>query len=71
MSKNDAEARLILVEERLAFLEQQVEQLNEVILSQQQDLTNLRRKLATSEQTVERLSNSLGEDLPHEPPPHY
>jgi len=65
------DARLIRVEERLAFLEQRCDQLNEVVLEQQQELTKLRRQLAASEQAVERLSNSVGEDLPHEPPPHY
>ncbi|MEQ8838799.1 MAG: SlyX family protein [Lacipirellulaceae bacterium] len=71
MSENDAQARLTKLEERLAFLEQNYYQLNSVVLEQQTELEKLRRELTASREQVQRLSDSLGEDLPHERPPHY
>lgn len=71
MTDNDPDARLIALEERIAFLEQRYEQLNAVVLEQQQELEQLRRQFQENREFVRRLHDSLGDDLPHERPPHY
>lgn len=64
--------RLRLVEERLTFQQQLVEELNGVILGHEQRLTRLGRELERFAERMRLLAErSPGDDLPHEKPPHY
>lgn len=62
--------RLLVLEERLAYQQRLIDQLNEVILRQQVEIEKLARGLTGCRTSLQRLS-ALGEDLPHEKPPHY
>ncbi len=64
--------RLIALEERLAFAEQTVDTLNEVVQQQQAQIDRLVGETGRLESHLERLSERAGgDDLPHEKPPHY
>jgi len=63
--------RLLAVEERLTFQQRTVEELNEVVLRHERRIEELTRELAGYAATLEGLSRQVGEDLPHEKPPHY
>ncbi|QDT70898.1 SlyX family protein [Lacipirellula limnantheis] len=64
--------RLTDLEERLTHLQHLLDQLNAVVLGQARQVERLERELANYVTAVERLAQSgLGEDLPHEKPPHY
>jgi len=69
---SDEKRRLDELEENVAFQQRALDQMNEVILQQQSELAELRRELTRHRTEVGRLAESgLGEDLPHEKPPHY
>ena len=64
--------RITDLEERLTYQQHLIDQLNDVVLWQTRQLERLGRELASYVSAVERLSQtSLGDDLPHEKPPHY
>ncbi len=68
----DEKQRLDDLEENLTFQQRALDQMNEVILQQQNELTKLRRELTRYRTEVDRLAESgSGDDLPHEKPPHY
>lgn len=61
-----------LLEEKLAFLEQAVEELGSVVYAQQREIDELRRRLAAAEQAFDTLKTDLaGTDPAAERPPHY
>ncbi|MEM7281221.1 MAG: SlyX family protein [Pseudomonadota bacterium] len=66
------EQRLIEIETKLAYTEDLVQQLNDIVTDQQTRMMKLER---LCESLKERLQ-ALGEDAPvdqskHQPPPHY
>jgi SlyX protein len=63
--------RLLAVEERIAFLQRTIDELNEVILQHDQRLESVKRELGRLGASVERMADAAGGDLPHEKPPHY
>jgi SlyX protein len=64
--------RMTDLEERLTYQQHLIDQLNDVVLGQARQLERLGRELASYVTAVERLTQQgLGEDLPHEKPPHY
>jgi SlyX protein len=68
----DLDARLRPLEERLAFQERAIDELNEAVLRQQQQIDQLNRQLAALTRGLEQLAEQgQGGDLPHEKPPHY
>jgi SlyX protein len=72
MHDADLDARLRPIEERLAFQERVIDELNAAILSQQQQLDRLKGQLAALTRGLEQLAGQAqGGDLPHERPPHY
>jgi SlyX protein len=72
MNTPDVEARCKALEERMAFQERTLEELNEAVLHQQQRLDQLSGQMAALTRALEQLAEQAqGGDLPHEKPPHY
>ena len=70
--QSDLPARVLELEERLTFHQAAFDQLNGVVLKQQAELEKLReevRMLRQLSQTI--VDRGVGEDLPHDKPPHY
>ena len=68
----DIASHLTELEEKIAFQQRALEQLNEVVLAQQAQLDSQRRELASFRKLMGELAERTpGEDLPHEKPPHY
>ncbi|MEO2049033.1 MAG: SlyX family protein [Pirellulales bacterium] len=64
--------RIHALEEQLAFQQHTVDGLEETVRGQQTQLEHLKSQLEQMRGFVERLSSGeLGQDLPHEKPPHY
>jgi SlyX protein len=68
---NLPDERFIALEERLAFQQRMLDELNTVVVSQQGDLDRLRREVSRLTATSQLLMERSGENLPHEKPPHY
>jgi uncharacterized coiled-coil protein SlyX len=66
------EHKLVALEEKLTFQQRTYEELNAVVLTQQIELDKMRREVERLRTLVQSLHDrGLGEDLPHEKPPHY
>ena len=62
------------LESRLAFLDDLVESLNQVVARQDRELIDLKRRLANTENRLEDIGESAATGAPsagHEVPPHY
>ena len=60
------------LEEVIAHQQLLLDKLDEALTAQQKDLQGLQRRLTLLEQKyLEIIEQGLGEDLPHEKPPHY
>jgi uncharacterized coiled-coil protein SlyX len=68
---DESRQRLALLEEKLTYQQRQLEELNAVVISQQEELGLLRREVARLGGAVQNLTAAGTEDLPHERPPHY
>ena len=69
---NDLAARVVELEQKLTFQQAAYDQLNEVVLEQQAALERLRRETKSLRELLQGfVDRGLGEDLPHEKPPHY
>ncbi|QDU57878.1 SlyX family protein [Aeoliella mucimassa] len=69
-----AEDRQTQLEELLAHQQHLIDTLNSVVTSQQSDINTLQQKTDRLEAKVKLLAEYMervGEDLPHEKPPHY
>lgn len=68
----DLAAQVIDLEQKLTFQQRSFDELNSVVLEQQSELELLRREMKSLRQLLHGFSGGgLGEDLPHEKPPHY
>lgn len=66
------EERLTEIESRVAFQDDTIQQLNDVIVRQQQDIEKLTEELQLLKQQMQALAPSLVVDQAQEtPPPHY
>lgn len=66
------EKRIIGIEERLAYQEQALNELNDVMTDQQAQLTRLERIAETLRDRVEALASGERDEAPQdERPPHY
>jgi SlyX protein len=74
-SPQTAESRLLALEEKLAFTEDLVDELNRVVARQQQQIEALARELVRHRRQVAELVERGGEPgapgPAHEIPPHY
>ena len=62
-------SRLVMLEEKVAYQDKTVAELNEVVVSLNRALSELKTRLAAVERIV---SAELGQrDMPNERPPHY
>ena len=69
---SDAESKLVELEEKITYQQRTIEELNSVVLNQQAELDNLTNELDKLRTLTQGLiDRGLGEDLPHEKPPHY
>lgn len=66
-------SQIIEIETKLAFQEQTIEQLNEVIIQQQKLIETLQRQIKTLNHKVEQESHHWGKEYSpaDEKPPHY
>jgi uncharacterized coiled-coil protein SlyX len=72
MDSMEPDLRFTALEERLTFQQRLIDDLNAVALDHRRELDRLTRELHMCQSTLERLHQSgLGENLPHEKPPHY
>ena len=63
------EVRLLRLEEKIAYQDKLIADLNDVVVSLSRETDALSQRLKTFERT---LGNELGaRDMPNEPPPHY
>ncbi|MCH3917724.1 MAG: SlyX family protein [Spirochaetia bacterium] len=68
----DDEARTTAIEIKLAYAEEMIAQLNEVVIRQQKDLGVLENHVAKLEKKMKDfIDNSEGEERPNRRPPHY
>ncbi len=59
------------LEIKIGFLEGQVEELNEVVITQDRSIAELQKKLELLEKKVTDLEEVSGEARPNRKPPHY
>lgn len=74
MSKDtDSMTRLDELESRLAFQDDVIESLNDVVARQDREIVRLGRRLAELEAKIEEVATSHSSQAAegHEPPPHY
>lgn len=67
-SSNSAQIDL---EIQVTYLENTVNELNNIVYQQQKSIDKLQSELKDLVAKIEDLEDSSGEDLPHVKPPHY
>ena len=65
----DAEARLLKLEEKVAYQDKLVADLNEVLVGLHRRVDELRSRLDGAERTMRQ--ELEGREMPNEKPPHY
>lgn len=69
---NELDNKIIEIETKLAFAEESIEQLNDVIVSQQKMLDKLTRQIQILDKKIEDESQNWQQSNPiDETPPHY
>ena len=69
---NELEDKIIEIETKLAFAEESIEQLNDVIVSQQKMLDKLTRQIQLLDKKIDDESQNWQQTNPtDETPPHY
>lgn len=72
MAHNEYEQRLQEIESKLAFQEQTIETLNQVIVCQQHDMTKLRIQMqSVLDKLASATVSSIASQAEETPPPHY
>jgi uncharacterized coiled-coil protein SlyX len=64
-----AEARVLRLEEKVAYQDKLIAELNDVVVSLQRRADELARRLEVAERTLR--SELGGREMPNETPPHY
>ncbi len=68
----DNEQRMNELESRLAFQDEHIQQLNDIITKLQLEVMTLSERLSDSERRIQEITPSLLKSLSEEtPPPHY
>ena len=69
---DDMRSHMFDLEQKLTFQQRSFDELNGVVLEQQAEITALRREVESLRLIIQRLADrGIGDDLPHEKPPHY
>lgn len=68
---DNMDARLVELEMRVAFQDDTIQALNDVVVQQQQQLEQMHRQLKLLSNRQAELSSVVSESLPDVPPPHY
>lgn len=73
MNNDDFSNHIIDIQTQMAFQEQTIEQLNEVLINQQKQIDALQRKLKVLDEKIEQESQHWGQPQSpiDEKPPHY
>lgn len=72
MSEEQMRERLIELETKLAFQEQSIQELNDIIVRQQSDLVALSERVRELSERVKAVAPSpLAPESEETPPPHY
>ena len=69
MTDESNETRLLRLEEKVAYQDKTIAELNDVIVALNRRVTELHQRLGAVERVVG--SELGGRDAPHEKPPHY
>lgn len=69
--KEKMEERIVELETRLAFQDHTIEELNDVIVSQQEQLDQVIKELALLKEQVLSILAESGDQKNDPPPPHY
>ncbi|HEC01877.1 MAG TPA: SlyX family protein [Sphingomonadales bacterium] len=70
MTTNDE--RLSQIEQTIAYQDQQIQDLSDMVSQQWTEIDRLKKRLAQAKQRLENLENPVEEgEMPHEKPPHY
>jgi uncharacterized coiled-coil protein SlyX len=65
----EAQTRLLVLEEKVAYQDKAIAELNDVVVDLQRRVDELKLRIETTERT---LGQELGpRDMPNEKPPHY
>jgi len=67
---HDTERRICILEEQFIFQEKMIDELNEVIIAQQDEMSRLEERLHLLEQKLNMLTIQTGQ-IENPPPPHY
>jgi len=67
---HDTERRICILEEQFIFQEKMIDELNEVIIAQQDEMSRLEERLHLLEQKLNMLTIQTGQ-VEDPPPPHY
>ncbi|NOY28667.1 MAG: SlyX family protein [Planctomycetes bacterium] len=63
---------VVELQEKIMFQQRALDELNSVVLQQQSEIIRLGRELKSLRSLVQQsIEQGVGEDLPHEKPPHY
>ncbi|ORC34911.1 hypothetical protein B4O97_11275 [Marispirochaeta aestuarii] len=62
---------LLQLQTKLSYQESALADLNDTVISQQQEIDRLRKTVELLVQRVRDLQDQGGEEMPHVPPPHY
>jgi len=72
MADNTTESRITELEIKLTFLDDTVNQLNQVVYMQQKTIDELQQRMTQLDRQLKDLQEaSATGELPHEKPPHY
>ena len=66
-----SEARIIELEEKIAFQEDMIRKLDDALTSQQRQLLDAERKIELMYQQLRKFEENLPEPAQDEKPPHY
>ncbi|RRJ84165.1 SlyX family protein [Aestuariirhabdus litorea] len=64
-------SQLVELQTQLAFQEDTIDALNAVVTRQQQQIDRMAVQLESLKKRFESLPDTLGEEVPDQPPPHY
>jgi len=71
-SSNNPPSAVIELEQKIMFQQQTLDELNHVVLRQQTEIDRLGNELKALRSLLQQsIEQGIGEDLPHEKPPHY